>query len=66
MKSSQDKYLSKEEIEELQKTLKIETKWNLIKKGGKDSIPSGDTYSAYERIDSSLKEIRIYLPPVGK
>lgn len=66
LKASQDKYLSKEEIEELQKTLKIETKWNLVKKGGKDSIPSGDAYSAYERIDSSLKEIRIYLPPVGE
>ncbi len=66
LKASQDKNLSKKEIEELQKLLKTETKWNLVKKGGKDSIPSGDAYSAYENIDSFLKDINIYLPPVGE
>lgn len=64
--TSTDKNLSKKEIENLQKLLKTETKWSLVKKGGKDSIPSGDAYSAYEKIDSFLKNEGIYLPPVGE
>lgn len=63
---SEEKNLSSKEIENIISLLKIETKWGLIKKGGKESIPNGDAYSAYEKINSQFKSIGVFLVPVGE
>lgn len=66
LNSSQDKELSKEEIGQIISNLKIETKWSVVKKGGKDIIPRGDGFSAFEQLDKLLKKVGIFLVPVGE
>lgn len=64
--SSSERNLSETEIKLLRDLLKIESKWNPIKKGGVDNLPAGDGYNAYNRISNALKELSIYIVPVGE
>lgn len=64
--SSTEKTLSDTEIKELRNLLKIESKWSLLKKGGIDSLPAGDGYNAFNRISKNLKDLSIYIVPVGE
>ena len=60
------KNLSNTEIENIQKELKISSKWNNIKLYGEQGIPAGDGITAFENMNKTLKENKIFMVPVGE
>ncbi len=60
-----DANLSSAEIKEIQKVIKVESKWDRIKDGGISAIPSGDATAAYKKLDNLLKEKGIFVVNVG-
>ena len=64
--SNNDSNLSDPEIKLIKNLLKIETQWWMLKNGGKDAVPKGNASKAYEDIDTKLRELKIYIVPVGE
>ena len=64
--SSEDKNLNKKEVEAINDLLRTESKWNAIKKSGISAIPRGDAFSAFSRINQTLKNHNVFLVPVGE
>ena len=60
------KFLSNKEISAIKEKLKIVSKWDAIKKYGKNAIPAGESTISFNNIDNILKEHRIFIVPVGE
>lgn len=58
--------LSEKEIGEIKNKVKSISKWDNLKKCGISAIPAGDASNAYHRIDEFLRNIGIYVVPVGE
>jgi len=63
---SQDKHLTKTELDGLQKIINTSSKWGLIKKSGSSIIPNGQASSAYRRIIKKLIDMNIFIVEVGE
>lgn len=63
---SNEQYLSKEEIQEVKRLLTPDSPWSPIKKSGASALPRGDVSKAYEDISAYLKNLGIYVVPVGE
>ena len=59
-------FISNADIKELIKLLKPVSKWDNIKKGGEAALPSGDAFSAYNRIRDYLSSLGVYIVSVGE
>lgn len=66
LNQSSDGKLTPAEIKQLKDLLKTETKWSIVKHGGKNSIPPRDAYNAFEYLDKELKKLKIFIVPVGE
>ena len=58
--------LSKNEIKRIQDAVKVISKWDGIKHGGKQVIPNGEATRAFNNLNNILREHKIYLVPVGE
>ena len=58
--------LDKDELKAISELTKTPSKWDALKNFGFAGAPPGDGTLALERISSSLKELGIYLVPVGE
>lgn len=58
--------LTRNDLENLARRLRIDTKWGTLKKGGVDSIPSGQATTAFNALHESLKQCNIYPVTVGE
>lgn len=58
--------LSRADLENLEKLLKIETKWSELKKGGINAIPSGQATNAFKALHALLRAVNIFPVPVGE
>lgn len=65
MDSSQTQNLSNKEIKEINNAIKTISKWDSIKSGGINAIPTGDATSAFNQLNNMLQENGIYIVPVG-
>lgn len=64
--NSSEKILSNDEIKEIQKLLKIPSKWDGIKENGISAIPKGDATKRFNEMNAVLHQNGIYLVPVGE
>ena len=64
--SSRTENLSNNELKQIRDIIKPISKWENIKKSGKSALPPGDAMAAYTRLDSKLKELGIFIVPVGE
>lgn len=64
--NSQAQDLSPKEIKEIRNVIRTISKWDSIKSGGVNSIPSGDATSAFSNLNNILQENGIYIVPVGE
>lgn len=64
--SSQKQTLSKQEINKINAALRIESKWDDLKKSGIAAIPRGDATVAFEKLNERLKAAGIFIVPVGE
>ena len=63
---SQEKELSEEEIKDIMAELRIESKWENLKKSGISALPRGDATVAFDKLNKKLKEARIFIVTVGE
>lgn len=66
LESKIDNDLTRNNIEDLCKEIKIVTKWSQLKKGGVSVIPSGQATVAFNAINEKLKTVHIHLVDVGE
>ncbi len=66
LNDSTEKYLSNKNILDIKAAIEIVSKWKYIKNAGKTAIPAGDATSTYNDINSQLKDVGIYIVPVGE
>lgn len=66
LKSSKDKFLSQNEIKQIQDSVKTISKWDGLKHGGKYALPAGDATKAFDRLDVVFKNFNLYVVPVGE
>lgn len=59
-------YLSKTEIKSIQELIKTSSKWDCVKRQGKNGLPAGDATEAFERLNDILKMHGIHVVPVGE
>jgi hypothetical protein len=64
--NSQAQDLSPKEIKEIRNVIRTISKWDSIKSGGVNSIPSGDATFAFSNLNNILQENGIYIVPVGE
>ena len=64
--NSSEKILSNDEIKEIQKLLKIPSKWDGIKENGISAIPKGDATKRFNEMNAVLHQNGVYLVPVGE
>lgn len=64
--SANDDNLSNGEINKIRDIVKTISKWDIIKHGGKQSIPAGDATNAYNRLDCIFREHNIYIVSEGE
>ncbi|MBN9157054.1 AAA family ATPase [Microbacterium sp.] len=50
----------------VREALKIENGWDRVKNSGLAGVPKGDPYNAASRLLSALRELRIFLIPLGE
>ena len=62
----EDDHLKRKDIDNLEKELRIETKWSQLKKGGIDSIPSGQATTSFNALHSALNSVNIFPVLVGE
>ena len=65
LSSSEEQILSKQEIKDIKSVLKIESKWEMLKKRGVSVLPRGDATIAYDELGKKLKKMGIFMVPVG-
>lgn len=58
--------LSNKEIKDITVSLKIESKWETLKKSGISALPSGDATQAFDELNEILKQAGIFIVPVGE
>lgn len=58
--------LTRNDIDELSKTIKLDTKWSMLKKGGIGVIPSGQATTSFNALNEKLKSVHIHLVYVGE
>lgn len=58
--------LTRNDIDNLSKTIKLETKWSMLKKGGTGVIPSGQATTSFNALNERLKSVHIHLVYVGE
>lgn len=63
---SREKTLSKTEIKKINAELRIESKWDALKKSGVAALPRGDATVAFDKLDCMLKKAGIYIVTVGE
>lgn len=66
LNGSSNNELSKNEINRIQEVVKVISKWDGIKHGGKQVIPNGAPTISYNRIDNEFRAHHIYMVPVGE
>jgi len=64
--STSERIFPKEKISEIKRALKKASAWTEAKELGKLYIPSGNATQAFERIQSSFKEIGLFIVEVGE
>ena len=64
--NSSKQELSKQEIKNLNSELRLESKWENLKKNGISALPSGDATVAFEELNKILKQEGIFMVPVGQ
>lgn len=63
---SQEKYLSKQEIQSIQNSVRIVSKWKKIKEAGVQGLPSGNATMSFNTLNKILKLKGIHMVPVGE
>lgn len=58
--------LTRNDIDDLSKKIKLETKWSTLKKGGTSFIPSGQATTSFNVLNDRLKLVHIHLVYVGE
>ena len=66
LNNSTSQVLSKQEIKDISAELRIVSKWEGLKKSGIAALPSGDATVAFDKLDKALKEVGIFIVPVGE
>lgn len=66
LSSSQNALLSGKEIDAIRDALKTVSKWSALKEYGISAIPRGDATTAFDSMNSTLKEKGIFIVPVGE
>lgn len=66
LNSSQNALLSGKEIDAIRDALKTVSKWSALKEYGIPAIPRGDARTAFDSMNSMLREKRIFIVPVGE
>lgn len=66
LSDSNERYLSKEEVDKITELLHPLTKWKQLKKSGKSIVPAGDATAAFNRVIDKLIEVGIYIVEVGE
>lgn len=66
LNNSTKQILSKQEIKDISAELRIESKWDALKKSGVAALPSGDATIAFNELDKTLKKAGIFIVPVGE
>lgn len=66
LSSSENHVLSKQEIENISAELRVESKWEGLKKSGIAALPSGDARVAFDKLNNVLKEAGIFIVTVGE
>lgn len=66
LNSSQNALLSGKEIDAIRDALKTVSKWSVLKEYGIPAIPRGDARTAFDSMNSMLREKRIFIVPVGE
>ena len=66
LRDSSEVYLSKKEIADIKDAVRVETKWDLLKRGGVSVIPAGDPTNAWKSLNEKLKAHGLFLLPVGE
>lgn len=59
-------FLSNEDISSIKEAVKKDSGWSSIKSGGISAIPRGDAVKAFNVINKTLKDVGIFLVPVGE
>lgn len=63
---SNNHYLSSNELKEIRGTISVISKWDAIKKGGVSALPAGDATVAFKNMNNVLKDVGIFIVPVGE
>lgn len=63
---SENENLSNDEVQKILRALKPTSKWAQIKLGGIQTLPSGDSSSAFTNMNLILKSYGFYIVPVGE
>ena len=58
--------LTTSDIENLRKIIRKTSPWEVIKSGGRSSIPAGDATQRYDILNTKLENIGIFVVPVGE
>ncbi|MGL4982195.1 MAG: ATP-dependent nuclease [Treponemataceae bacterium] len=58
--------ISKKQLIDLIKEVTPKTKWDILKEGGTNIIPAGDSRNAFDNIDEYLRKLGIFIVPVGE
>ena len=66
LQSKIDENLTRNDIDNLSKSIKIETKWSELKKVGIGVLPSGQATTSFNAINEKLKSVHIHLVYVGE
>lgn len=63
---SENPNLSLKEINTIKAELKTESKWEALKRNGITALPSGDATVAFQKMDQVLRDVGIFIVPVGE
>ena len=63
---SENPNLSLKEINTIKAELKTESKWEALKRNGITALPSGDATVAFQKMDQVLRNVGIFIVPVGE
>lgn len=64
--NSNNKTLSDKELQDIKSIIRTISKWDNIKKCGVSAIPAGNASLAFERIDWQLRNVGVFIVPVGE
>lgn len=66
LRSSNSATINNQDVQKLQKLLKISSGWDELKENGEQSIPRGDATSSYRNLIKFLQAAGIFIVPVGE